>query len=94
MYFVYMIKNKKNKLYVGISENPQKRLVAHNSKAGAFFTSSGDFRLVFVEAQSTINQARSREVQIKKWRREKKEILIDRYNKGLITNAQNSYLPL
>ena len=38
MYFVYMIKNSANKLYVGITQNPNERVVYHNNKRGAKFT--------------------------------------------------------
>ncbi len=32
MYFVYMIKNAADELYVGVTENPQHRLAYHNEK--------------------------------------------------------------
>jgi len=32
MYFVYMIKNSANKLYVGITEHPDERIQYHTSK--------------------------------------------------------------
>lgn len=38
MYFVYMIRNTDGKLYVGISVNPERRLLTHNTKRGAYFT--------------------------------------------------------
>lgn len=85
MFYVYMIKDKLNKLYVGISENPKQRLNDHNRKAGAAFTAHGWFEIVFLETHSTLKEARSREVQIKKWRREKKDVLISRYLKGFST---------
>jgi len=86
MYFLYMIKNSANKLYVGITQNPQERAQYHNSRRGAEFTKySPDFRVVFLEEYSTLSEVRRREIQIKKWRREKKDILIDRYQKNLPT---------
>ncbi|MBI2097594.1 MAG: GIY-YIG nuclease family protein [Candidatus Vogelbacteria bacterium] len=86
MPFVYMIKNSANKLYVGISENPEERVGFHNSRRGARFTKSKpDFKIVFLEEYSTLTEARQREIQIKKWRREKKENLINKYQKGLVT---------
>ena len=86
MYFVYMIKNDFEKLYVGITEDPKARLYYHNSKMGAEFTKGkAKFRIVFIEEQGNLAEARKREIQIKKWRRDKKEMLIDLHNKGIST---------
>lgn len=81
-----MIKNPTGKLYIGISENPKKRIQRHNQKQGAKFTKyESDFRIVFLEQYPTLADARKREIQIKKWRREKKELLIVRFQRGLET---------
>ena len=86
MYFVYMIKNSANKLYVGITEHPDERIQYHNSKMGARFTKYiPNFKIVFLEEYPTMAEARQREIQVKKWRREKKETLIERHQKGLPT---------
>jgi len=86
MYFVYMIKNLYGNLYIGVTNNPERRLDEHNSKRGSDFSKNrGDFKIVFLEKHDTLAEARKREIQIKKWRREKKEMLIDKYNKGLPT---------
>ena len=80
------IKNSADKLYVGISENPEERVVYHNSKWGAKFTKYiPDFKIVFLEKYSNLVEAKRREIQIKKWRREKKEFLINRFQKHLST---------
>ena len=88
MYYLYMIKDVNNRLYVGITNNVDRRLATHNRKAGALFTSSSKFHLVFEEKYETLAQARKREVQIKKWRREKKEMLTLRYVNGLSTRMK------
>lgn len=85
MYYVYMAINNYGKLYIGISGNPESRLKEHNTQRGSVFTKSGNFKIVFKERYSTLPEARQREIQIKKWRREKKENLIKRYQKGLST---------
>ena len=86
MYWVYMIRNKGNKLYIGITEDPSKRLSYHNSKIGALFTKNNpSFKIVFLEKYANLTEARKREIQIKKWRRNKKENLILRYSQGLET---------
>jgi putative endonuclease len=89
MHFVYMIKNTFGDLYVGMTENPLQRLAYHNERRGALFTKrDSKFRIVFLEEHSTIDAARKREIQIKKWRREKKEMLIERYGRALQTRPQ------
>lgn len=86
MYFVYMLKNAYGDLYVGVSNNPQQRLVNHNQKRGALFTKrESKFQLIFLEEYADLATARKREIKIKKWRREKKERLIEMYRNGLPT---------
>lgn len=86
MPYVYIIKNEDGKLYVGSSNNPEQRLDYHNKNRGALFTKSQEpFKIVLLEKYETSIKARQREIQIKNWRRDKKEILIERYQKGLPT---------
>lgn len=86
MYYLYMIQNDLNDLYIGISENPEKRLVTHNQNSGADFTKrSNKFRIVFLEKYNDIKSARTREIQIKKWSRKKKDFLISLYKEGIET---------
>jgi len=86
MYWVYMIKNEYDDLYVGISKDPQQRLAYHNENRGAQFTKRESiFQIVFLERHPSLSRARKREIQIKKWRRDKKDFLIQRYNDGLPT---------
>ncbi|OGG93856.1 hypothetical protein A2609_01210 [Candidatus Kaiserbacteria bacterium RIFOXYD1_FULL_47_14] len=88
MYFVYMIRNLYSDLYVGITDNPQQRLKYHNEKRGALFTKrDSKFEIVFLEEHLTLTSARKREIQIKKWRREKKETLIAKFQSGLSTKT-------
>lgn len=88
MPFVYMLKNNFNKIYVGVSQNPDFRLKEHNTERGSLFTKSGNFKIVFQEEYVTLAEARQREIQIKKWRRDKKEILIRRYQSKLPTKLK------
>lgn len=86
MYFVYMIKNSACKLYIGITQNPDERVLSHNNRQGAKFTKYiPDFKIIFLEKHNSASQARQREIQLKKWRREKKEILVERYRRNLPT---------
>ncbi|MBI1838845.1 MAG: GIY-YIG nuclease family protein [Candidatus Colwellbacteria bacterium] len=84
-YYAYMARNMGGKLYVGVSQNPGNRVKEHNTQRGSAFTKSGNFVIVFKEEYSSLKEARRREIQIKKWRREKKEFLIERYSHGLPT---------
>ena len=84
-----MIKNKGNKLYIGVTENPSKRLARHNHKEGAQFTQNNpSFEIVFMEQYPNLAEARKREIQIKKWRRDKKDELVRKYSLGLETKIQ------
>lgn len=88
MYFVYMVRNPYGDLYIGITDNPEKRLKYHNERRGALFTKrDSEFKIVFLEQYETLAQARKREIQIKKWRREKKDLLVNRFQKGLSTKS-------
>jgi len=86
-----MIRNKGNKLYIGVTKNPASRIYDHNRKAGSQFTENNpSFGIVFLEKYTDLAQARKREIQIKKWRRDKKEMLINLYSKGIDTKLSNS----
>lgn len=89
MYYVYMIKNDFGRLYVGVTINPHDRIYYHNTHQGAQFTKGkAKFHIVFLEPHENSTEARQREIQIKKWRRGKKELLIERYRRGLPTKMQ------
>jgi putative endonuclease len=82
-----MVKNSAGKLYTGVTKNPEDRVKYHNQKRGAKFTRYvPDFKIVFLEKYLILSEARRREVQIKKWRRDKKKFLIERYGSGLPTH--------
>lgn len=86
MYFIYMIKNQHGNLYIGVTDNPVRRLSEHNSKRGSKFTKArNQFEIVFLEKYINLSDARKREIQIKKWRRDKKDFLIEKYRNNLPT---------
>jgi len=89
MFYAYMIKNSIGRLYIGITQNPNERVTYHNNGQGAKFTKYIlDFKIVFLEQYPSMDKARQREIQIKKWRREKKEMLVTRYEQGLETKGK------
>ena len=65
--FMYIIKNRNDKLYIGVTTDLKDRLYYHNTKQGAQFTKSkSKFYIVFQEQHSSLAEARKREIQIKK----------------------------
>ena len=89
MPYVYMAQNNRGKLYLGVSQGPDFRLKEHNTQRGSIFTKSGRFQVVFKEGYPTLVEARQREIQIKKWRSDKKEMLFERFRKGLLTKPSH-----
>ena len=75
--YLYIITNIYDKLYVGISNNPTRRLKEHNTKNGASFTHDGSYKIVYLEKYDNYVDARRREIQVKKWSRKKKLWLIN-----------------
>ncbi len=78
MYFVYILECADKSLYVGCTNNLEKRLEQHNNlKCGAHYTKiRRPVVLKYSEKFKTLKEARKREAEIKKWRREKKLSLI------------------
>ena len=77
MFFVYILRGSKSHLYVGSTDNIEKRIIRHKSGDGAEFTKRNKvFVLVYSEKFATLLEARRREKQIKGCKREKKENLI------------------
>ncbi len=77
-YTVYILKCNDNSLYVGCTKNIEERIKEHNkSKKGAHYTKiRRPVILMHTEEYTTLKEARKREAEIKKWRREEKLKLI------------------
>jgi len=77
-YTVYILKCKDSSLYVGCTNNIQGRIKEHNkSKKGAHYTKiRRPVILMHTEEYAILKEARKRELEIKKWRRERKLKLI------------------
>lgn len=80
--FIYILTNKnKTTLYIGVTNNLQKRLLEHKEGIGSKFTKRYSVHyLVYYEKFEDINIAIAREKQLKKWSRSKKEKLINTIN--------------
>lgn len=83
-YYVYILTNKnKTVLYTGVTNDLKNRLYYHCNPEPfslAFTAKYKCFYLIYYEHFSDINQAISREKQIKGWSRVKKELLINAFN--------------
>jgi putative endonuclease len=82
-YYVYLITNWNNKvLYIGVTNNLERRIYQHRNKLIKGFTEKYNVnKLVYFEQTSDIESAITHEKQIKHWRREKKNRLIESTNK-------------
>ena len=83
-YYVYITTNpNRTVLYVGVTNNLQTRMSQHVIEAGNKRTFAGRYHcynLIYYEWYRDIKDAIKREKQIKGWRREKKELLIEKIN--------------
>jgi putative endonuclease len=80
-FFVYILASDSGTLYVGVTNNIERRLYEHrNNLTPGFACKYGCHKLVYIEHYSHIDSAINREKQIKRWRREKKEFLIKTIN--------------
>lgn len=77
-WYVYIAKAKTGYYYTGITNNPELRIIKHNSGKGSQMAmQQGPFELVYVSPEfPDKSEARKRESQLKKWSREKKKKLI------------------
>jgi len=85
MYVVYILNCADGTLYIGSTNNMEKRLREHNTaKNGAHYTKiRRPVTLVYLEEVSTFAESRKREAELKRYTREKKLELILKYKKGM-----------
>ena len=68
-------------MYVGVTNDLARRLYEHKNKLVKGFTSRYNVhKLVYFEQTTDVYAAIAREKEIKAWRREKKNRLIERFN--------------
>ena len=83
-YYVYITTNStKSTVYTGITNDIPSRVLEHGLNAGNPGTFAGKyhcFNLVWYEEYKYVDEAIMREKEIKKWRREKKNQLIESVN--------------
>ena len=78
MWFLYMIKTQKNKLYTGITTDPDRRFYEHQQGiVGAkYFRSDPALEIVYIEFFDSRSDASKREYKIKSLRRSQKLKLV------------------
>ena len=79
---VYILTNKnKTTLYIGVTRNLQRRIAEHKLHINKGFSDRYNTELlVYYEVYERLDEAIHREKQLKKWRREWKEALINEFN--------------
>ncbi len=97
-YFTYILTNRiYGTLYIGVTNNLTKRIYEHKSKKIEGFTKKYNIdKLVYYESCSNINAAIGREKQLKRWNRQWKINLIEKYNpnwRDLYLDMAGEYKP-
>jgi len=78
-YFIYILRTSSNTLYIGQTNNLERRLKEHrnkSSKSAKYIRYFSGFNLAYSEKYSTRKEAMQREAQLKKLSKVKKEALI------------------
>lgn len=93
-YWVYVMASKTGVLYVGVTNDLERRVVEHKLKRGDGFTARYNVtRLVYCEEFRYIDQAIAREKELKGWRRSKKVALVESENAAWVDLAAAWYQP-
>jgi putative endonuclease len=81
-YYIYILTNwDSSVMYVGMTNDLERRLFEHKSKLVPGFSSRYNLdKLVYCEETPDVQAAIAREKQIKSWRREKKNALVASVN--------------
>ena len=80
-YYVYILTNTSRTLYVGVTNNLERRMYEHKNKLVPGFANKYNVTwLAHYEEIPSIESAIAREKQIKNWRRSKKVALIESAN--------------
>jgi len=80
-YYVYFMTSPSGTLYIGMTNNLQRRVYEHKYGMIEGFTKKYSVnRLVYFEETGEVQSAIAREKEIKKWRRSKKIALIESLN--------------
>lgn len=90
--FVYMLGSRSGVLYIGVTNDFERRLSEHKAASVKGFTKKYRVnRLLRYERYDRIEDAIAREKQLKNWRRDKKARLIERENPDYADISQEWY---
>ena len=82
-YYVYIMTNRSRTLYVGVTNDLERRVYEHKSESVEGFTKRYRMnRLIYFDVTSNVEGAITREKVIKGWRRSKKIDLMEQTNPG------------
>ena len=81
-FYVYIITNQNNRvMYIGVTNNLERRLYEHKNKLIDGFTKKYNInKLVYYEHTTDVYSAITREKQLKGWRRDRKNALVETMN--------------
>ena len=80
-YYVHIMSNASKTLYVGVTNDPVRRVVEHRNKTGSAFVRKYNVtKLVYIEETEEVGDAIAREKQIKDWHTVKHMALIQSTN--------------
>lgn len=80
-YSVYILASESRELYVGVTNNLERRLAEHRAGSyGGYAFDHGITQLVHFEVTTNVRAAIAREKQVKSWRRAKRLELIEQGN--------------
>ena len=81
-YYIYLISNSSNRvLYIGMTNDLIRRVFEHREHQVEGFTKKYKvWKLVYFEQTGDVEEAIRREKQLKGWRREKKNNLVNSFN--------------
>ena len=80
-YYVYILTNVSRTLYIGVTNDLQRRLYEHRVGIGSEFTRKYHVhQLIYYESTNSVWAAIEREKELKSWRRSRKIALIEQKN--------------
>jgi len=81
-WYFYILRCADNSFYCGITNNLKERLDEHNNGKGAKYTKTRlPVKLIYFEEFPAKSSACKREIEVKGWRREKKDKLVDSFTR-------------
>lgn len=84
-FFTYILLTEHNKLYTGYTVDVEKRFKAHESGDAKFTRANKPVKIMYISEHDTKSEAMKEEIRIKKLSRSQKELLIEEYNRKLLS---------